>query len=91
MVRQLEWFFAHQQSDVSPVADRPPFGWGWSRYPRYRLMKLTRTGRRNELAHGSLIYLLRLARQARITGRSWIELNMEPATAETASALSRTA
>jgi hypothetical protein len=51
-------------------------------------MKLSRSGRRNELASGALIYLLRLGRQARSHGRHWIELNMEPATVAAHSSIS---
>jgi hypothetical protein len=52
----------------------------------YRLRGLGRTGRVHSIATGSLIYLLRLARQTgyrrgrrSLGGRLWIELNTEPA------------
>lgn len=47
---------------------------------RYCLMILRPSGRISAKASGSLIYLQRLAAQAKPGARQWIELNVEPAT-----------
>lgn len=47
---------------------------------RYCLMALRASGRIDTKASGSLIYLGRLAAQAKPGARQWIEMNVEPAT-----------
>lgn len=59
---------------------------GW-RTVRYRLMKLSASGRVYEQAGGSLAYLVQLATQAKATrGRQWIERSDQPATVQTSAA-----
>ena len=53
----------------------------------YRLMTLSRRGKIDCVACGTLPYLELLGRRSRVRGRKWIELNIAPANLPVAPAL----